>query len=45
MDSWFYKVVKTGQTATKSLMKFRLLNDLAVTRGVNVPPIPAKEKP
>ena len=26
MDSWFYKVVKTGQTATKSLMKFRLLN-------------------
>jgi hypothetical protein len=26
MDSWFYKVVKTGQEATKSLMKFRLAN-------------------
>lgn len=27
MDSWFYKVVKTGETVTKSLMRFSLLND------------------
>jgi hypothetical protein len=32
MDSWFYKVVKTGQTANKFLMRFRLLNVLAHPR-------------
>ena len=26
MDSWFYNVVKKGQKATKSLMKFHLAN-------------------
>lgn len=31
MDSWFYRVVKTGQSVTKHLMRFRLLNAKAQT--------------